>query len=388
MEQTRRVFDEDAYQIACTGTVLSCKASDAEGHRGQFEVILDKTVFFPEEGGQSPDYGMLGEAEVLDVQIKNGIITHYTNAPLMEGLEVTGQINWEHRFSNMQQHSGEHIFSGLVYKHHGYHNVGFHLSDHIVSMDFDGILSEEDVATIEREVNAAIYANVPIHVLYPTKEEEKALSYRSKKEVEGQLRLVQIEGYDLCACCAPHVKRTGEIGVLKVMSRQNYKGGVRVTILCGNRALSAFCEKNRILSSLTELLTTSESEIPNSVRTLQATSKEYKAKLNLAKQALLEKELSAISDTAENVVLFEEDIESAVLRHIVNEQVTHREGYVMAFCGNDKQGYSYIIGSSKKDCKELLMRLQKSLGAKGGGSSQMIQGSVMTTRNDIERIIG
>ncbi len=386
METTKRLFDDDAYLQEFTATVVSCSEAQDETHKGLYAVILDRTAFFPEEGGQSPDTGRLGDAAVSDVQIKNDVITHYTDRALTAGATVSGKIDWEKRFSNMQQHSGEHIFSGLVYSRFGYHNVGFHLSDHVVSMDFDGVLTAEDVAGIEKAVNGAIYANVPITVSYPTKEEEQKLTYRSKKEIEGQIRLVTVEGYDVCACCAPHVHRTGEIGILKVMSLQNYKKGVRITILCGYRALDAFCTKNAILSSLTGILTTSEEETVTSVARLKDEVRDLKGRCNLLKQELLQKRLSEVPASQEDLIFFEEEIETSVLRHIVNEEVKKRSGFVAGFGGNDASGYAYIAGSAKKDCRDLLMHLQEALGAKGGGKAEMIQGSVPSTKEKITEV--
>ncbi len=386
METTKRLFDDNAYLQQFTGTVLACKEAEDEAHKGLYGVILDQTAFFPEEGGQSPDTGLLGGAVITDVQIKADVITHYADRPLSAGASVEGQIDWEKRFSNMQQHSGEHIFSGLVYSRYGYHNVGFHLSDHVVSMDFDGVLTADEVAGIEEAVNGAIYANVPITVSYPSREEIEQLAYRSKKEIEGQIRLVTVEGYDVCACCAPHVHRTGEIGMLKVMSLQNYKGGVRITILCGYRALNAFRNKNAILASLTGILTTSEEETVASVSRLKDEVRDLKGRCNLLKQELLERRLSEVPADQADLIFFEEEIETSVLRHIVNDEVKRRSGYVAGFGGNDGSGYAYIAGSASKDCRELLKKMQDALSAKGGGKPEMIQGSVPSTEEKIRAV--
>ncbi len=387
METTKRLFDEDAYLQQFTGTIVSCGEAEDEAPKGSYAVILDQTAFFPEEGGQSPDTGHIGDAVITDVQIQDDVITHYADRPLTVGISYEGMIDWERRFSNMQQHSGEHIFSGLVFSRFGYHNVGFHLSDHVVSMDFDGVLSPLQVAEIEKAANGAIYANVPITVSYPTKEEEQKLTYRSKKEIEGRIRLVTVEGYDTCACCAPHVHRSGEIGILKVMSLQNYKKGVRITILCGYRALAAFCEKNAILSSLTGILTTSEEKTVSSVTRLKDDVRDLKGKCNLLKQELLQKKLAGTPADTEDLFFFEDELETSVLRHIINEEVNRRSGYVAGFVGNDEKGYSTIIGSAGKDCRELLKRLQDTLLAKGGGKQEMIQGSIPSTKDKITAVL-
>ena len=266
MTETIKLYDRDAYATEFEADIISCEPNKADDKR--FDIILNQTLFFPEEGGQSPDMGILGGYRVVDVQIKNGVITHTVDisagdccimgkeevqtekkadgkiigmecasekAELAAGVHVQGKIDWQHRFYNMQQHSGEHIFSGIVHRRFGFENVGFHLSDSVVTMDFSGVISPEDIAEVEHEVNVAISKNIPIEVTYPSRDELAQLEYRSKIEIEGQVRIVTVPGYDVCACCAPHVKRTGEIGMLKVMNYQNYKGGVRISILCGFR---------------------------------------------------------------------------------------------------------------------------------------------------------
>ncbi|MGN0305836.1 MAG: alanyl-tRNA editing protein, partial [Lachnospiraceae bacterium] len=208
MKETIRLFEQDGYQVKFDSRVLACEALGGE----KFKVILEETLFFPEAGGQSSDRGWLDKVRVWDVQIENGVIYHFTDGALAEGERVRGEIDWEHRFSNMQQHSGEHIFSGTVHRLFGLNNVGFHLSDQTVTMDFDGVLTTQQLERVEWEVNQAIARNVEIQVSYPTSDELETLEYRSKIEIQGQVRIVTIPGFDVCACCAPHVKRTGESG--------------------------------------------------------------------------------------------------------------------------------------------------------------------------------
>ncbi len=381
--ETIKLFDNDSYSTDFNATVLSCDKTD-----DKYNVILDKTLFFPEEGGQSPDKGVLGGANVLDVQINKGIITHTLDAPLNAGETVSGKIDWNHRFSNMQQHSAEHIFSGLVKKMYGYNNVGFHLSDNIVTLDFDGVLNEEQVAEIEYLVNEAISKNVPVTVTFPSKEELSALDYRSKIEIEGQVRIVTVEGYDVCACCAPHVKRTGEIGGMKVQTLQNYKGGVRLSILCGFRALQAAREKAAVISELTNLLTTNQERLTETVKKQLSTIQALKQELVAAKKELLSIEISKLDPSLENIILFCSDVETKTIRNAVNDLVKIHPGYTVFFSGNDSAGYSYVIGSQNKDCKELANRLKEHFGAKGGGNSLMIQGQINAKEADIRGFLG
>ena len=385
MEQisnTLRLYDADAYATEFDAVVLSCEKLTDKKHT-TYAVILDQTLFFPEEGGQSPDKGTLNESNVLDVQIKNNIITHYLDAPLTVGDAVHGIINWQHRFFNMQQHSGEHIFSGIVHERFGFDNVGFHLSDQIVTMDFNGVLSPEDIDAVEWSVNEVISKNIEILISFPSKEELESMSYRSKIEIEGQVRIVTIPGYDVCACCAPHVKRTGEIGMLKVMNVQNYKGGVRISILCGFRALAAFREKNHIVADLMGVLTTGQDKLVDTVSKMKTSNQDLNYQLGVTKQKLLEQKLKDIPDDQTNVLLFESDIDAPIMRNVINQLIETHPGICGVFSGNEEEGYSFIIGSKEIDCRTIATTLREKLGARGGGSAQMIQGSIKAKAEEI-----
>ena len=384
---TVRLYDRDAYARVFEATVISCQEITKEDRR-LYEVVLDQTLFFPEEGGQSPDKGVINDIQVTDVQINNEIITHYLESAIPAGSKVIGRIDWAHRFNNMQQHSGEHVFSGIVHKKFGYDNVGFHLSDQVVTMDFNGVLTADQVAEIEWEVNQAIAQNVEIVISYPSKDELASIKYRSKIDIEGQVRIVTVTGYDVCACCAPHVRRTGDIGGLKVMSLQNYKGGVRISILCGLRALEAFREKCSIVSDLTAFLTTGQENLVTTVQKLKASNQSLSSELSAAKQQLLNQKLSDIPEDQANVIIFESGIDTKIVRNVVNGLVKKHSGICGLFVGSDSEGYNYVIGSSSQDCKILANTLREKLGAKGGGSPQMIQGSVKATAADIQTWLG
>ena len=287
----------------------------------------------------------------------------------------------------MQQHSGEHIFSGIVHNRFGYDNVGFHLSDSIVTMDFNGVITPEEITEIEEKVNQAIIENIPVEVSYPSKEELKELDYRSKIEIEGQVRIVTIPGYDVCACCAPHVRRTGEIGSLKVMNVQSYKGGVRISILCGFRALDAFRQKADIITELMAEFSTSQDAILDNVKKLKGANQTMKNQLAAAKQELMEYKVSAIPEDSENAILFEADLETPVVRGVVNGLVEKFAGISAVFVGNDENGYQFIVGSKNKDCRQIAATLREKLSARGGGSDKMIQGSVAATQLQIEELL-
>ena len=384
--KTVRLYDQDAYATKFEAEVLACEEVEKK-EKKVYQVWLDQTLFFPEEGGQSPDMGTIDGIKVLDVQIKDEVITHTLAAPLAVGTTVKGVVDWKHRFYNMQQHSGEHIFSGIVHNRFGYDNVGFHLSDSIVTMDFNGVITAEDIEEIETEVNQAIIENIPVEVSYPTKEELKVLEYRSKIEIEGQVRIVTIPGYDVCACCAPHVRRTGEIGMLKVMNVQSYKGGVRISILCGFRALEAFRQKADIITELMAQFSTNQEALVENVTKLKNTNQTMKNQLASAKQELMEYKVAAIPEDSENAILFESDLDTPVVRNVVNGLVEKFTGICAVFVGNDESGYQFIIGSKNKDCRAIAAALREKLSARGGGSDKMIQGSVAASQLQIEELL-
>ena len=427
--KTIKLYDTVPYETTFTAIVLSCEEClqhnetkqshkltidkenpDKEKTDGQpipqkkYKVILDQTLFFPEEGGQSPDKGMINGMEVIDVQINNDIVEHYLalpaqiaeatcnqnqvqafepESPLFPNTPITGTIDWQHRFSNMQQHSAEHIFSGTVHREYGFNNVGFHLSDNIVTMDFDGVLTMEQIEEVEWKVNQAIAENIEIDARYPDREELKNLIYRSKIEIDGPVRIVTVPGYDVCACCAPHVKWTGEIGILKVMTVQNYKGGVRISILCGFRALEAFREKNKVVSQLMNVLSTSQETIQQRVSQLKEQNQELKLQIGILKQEAMLGKIEIIPVEQKNVILIEEDLDTAIVRNVVNALVEKHEGSCGVFVGNDEEGYRYIIGSKTLDCRETAKQLREAFGAKGGGSQAMIQGSVQVSKEQL-----
>lgn len=383
MKETIRLFEQDGYQVKFDSRVLACEALGGE----KFKVILEETLFFPEAGGQSSDRGWLDKVRVWDVQIENGVIYHFTDGALAEGERVRGEIDWEHRFSNMQQHSGEHIFSGTVHRLFGLNNVGFHLSDQTVTMDFDGVLTTQQLERVEWEVNQAIARNVEIQVSYPTSDELETLEYRSKIEIQGQVRIVTIPGFDVCACCAPHVKRTGEIGLLKIMGVQNHKGGIRVNILCGFRALEAFREKNKVLAALTNLLSTNQEALPGLIEKQKDTIYHLKGELSEVKQRLMGYQIAQVPIEQHHVLFFERNLEVTVVRNVVNELIERHKGICGIFVENKEGEYQFILGSKTVNCKEAALLLKTRLKAKGGGSEVMIQGSIKASKEIIQEVL-
>lgn len=390
---TRRLYENDSYITEFTATVLSCTAAEileetnAGGDAAYYWVALDQTAFFPEGGGQNPDTGWLDGHPVVDVQIKGDTVWHKTTLMAEPGQIVAGCIDWEKRFSNMQQHSGEHIFSGLVHRHFGYNNVGFHLGSSVVTMDFSGPLTATDIDRIEWEVNDAIIKNVPITVAYPDKEALATMEYRSKIDIEGQVRLVTVEGYDVCACCAPHVARTGEIGGLKVVDFQKYKGGTRVSILCGFRMLRDYRQKQALVTEISRLLSAPVEKVDAAVRRQLDENARLRQVIYEMQEQMILKDIEAIEPGRENVWFFKEEMDAAAMRRTMNRALEKVSGYCGVFCGSDDDGYKYIIGSKSRDARELADVLKSAVGARGGGSAQMIQGFAGVSRDKLEAVL-
>ncbi len=378
--ETVKLYDEHPYDTTFHATIQDIQ------YDKNTTLILDQTLFFPEEGGQCADSGTIDGYEVIDVQISKGIIKHILkgHVELEIGNEIQGEIDWDLRFSNMQNHSGEHIFSGIVHREYGYDNVGFHLGKDVVSVDFNGPIDEVSLRRIEKEVNQVIYENRVIRAYYPSEEELASLNYRSKKEVDSPLRIVEIENCDVCACCAPHVRRSGEVGLFKVVHMMNYKGGVRIFIFCGQRALDYVLELDDNMNAIYHMLSANNSSVVKYVKQLIDTNNALKQEVfNLNK-----KEVQRVVEEANenHRYFFIEDLDKNLQREMVNSLVQRLEGYVGVFVGSDQMGYRFILASRNNDTTKLFDVL-KSRGAKGGGNALMVQGYIKTSQDTIEELL-
>lgn len=376
---TEKLYDKDSYLQEFQATVVSCEQKNETAWR----IILDKTAFFPEGGGQTGDTGWLNDVEVTDTHEKNGIIYHETKTPLEMGTKVAGKIDFAARFDKMQQHTGEHILSGIVCSTYNYNNVGFHLSSEITTLDFDGELSTEQVRELEIRVNQAIHENIPVQVKFPTKDELTDMDYRSKIEIEGQVRIVEIPGIDRCACCAPHVKTTAEVGLLKIQSCDRHRGGCRLTIVCGMRALKDYQQKQESVGKVSAALSAKPEKIAEAVGHLQEQQAKLKEQLNHIQAMYLQEKLDKIHAEDQCVCIFEEALDSIAMRNFVNGAMERCDGICGAFIGSDKSGYHYILGSKELDVREISKQLNVKFSGKGGGKPQMVQGSLNGTKNEI-----
>lgn len=379
---TEKLFYEDSYRKQFTATVISC-----EPFGDHYKAVLDRTAFFPEGGGQYADTGRLDDIPVLDVQEKEGMIYHYVGKELMAGVKVTGIIDWEKRFSKMQQHTAEHIISGLIHQKFGYHNVGFHLADNYCTLDLDGPLTKEELREIEFEANKVVFANHPVEILYPTKEELKHMEYRSKIEIEGQVRIVRIPECDVCACCAPHLKTTGEVGLIKFVQSQNYKGGVRITMLSGDRAFWDYCRKEDSIREIMGSLAAKEELVVEAVEHLKAENAELKQKIKEQQNILLKKIAEQISEHEQVVCVFDEMLEGEMPRNLMNMILEKGTALCAVFAGNEASGFRYVIGSHDMDLRNLCKDLNAAFEGRGGGKSFMVQGSLKGKRDDIKKWI-
>ena len=378
--QTRQLYYEDTYMVEFDAEVLAC-----EEFKGGYRILLSATAFFPEGGGQVGDVGTIGSIQVTDTRMKDGEIWHMTSEPIKTGEKVHAMIDWEKRFERMQQHTAEHIISGIIHERFGYDNVGFHLSDDICTLDLNGPLTREELEEIEAAANEAVFRNVPVQILYPTREELQNITYRSKIEIEGQVRIVNVTGYDICACCATHVSRTGEIGLIKFIHTQNYKGGVRITIACGKRALRDYLQKEKSIKAIMLMLSAKEEIVAEAVEHLRDENSALKGKLMNAQREVIAAKASGITADAEKVCVFDENLEGNGPRELMNLVLAKGVKICGVFAGTDKDGYRYVIGSASEDVRPLTKELNSAFSGRGGGKPDMTQGSLKGTKEEIQK---
>lgn len=373
---TQRLYDNDSFLKNFTATVLECEKSDSG-----WVVVLDKTAFFPEAGGQKSDKGTLGEALVLDVQIKNETIFHITDKPLQVGETVEGEIDFERRFDFMQQHSAEHIMSGIANSLYGCENVGFHLSEDIVTLDFDKLLNEAQVLEIEKQANQKVYENVAFNCFYPDDETLKSLNYRSKKELEGDIRIVEIENTDMCACCAPHVKTAGQIGLIKLLGTEKLRGGIRIELKAGNRALEDYNEKYQNVRKISSLLATAQNETALGVERLLDTLNEQKAQITALRYEIIKLKSSQFVPESDKTAVFENDFSIKDLQMFA-DSLHKLYGGIRGVFAKTESGFDFCICGENLDA--FFGGFKSAFDVKGGGRNGMVQGKVSAEKTQIE----
>lgn len=374
---TEKLYYSDPYQTRFSAKVLDC----VQLKKG-YGVILDKTCFYPEGGGQPGDRGVLNEIPVTDTHERDGQVLHYTAEPVAIGTEVAGEIDWARRFDLMQQHSGEHMVSGVIHRIYGYDNVGFHLGADMVTIDFSGELTEQQLRQVEQEVNEMIWENRAVKCWYPDEETLHTLPYRSKKALTGAVRICEIPGADICACCGTHVKYTGEIGLVKLLSVEKFHGGVRVEMLSGKRAykyLTAVADQNRLVSQ------TLSAKVLETARAVNATV----AELETRKQQIYAMETERFSEKASqlrgqgNVLVQMEGLSADGVRRAAIAIQETCGGRAAVFSGNDGEGYKYAVGLPNGDLRDWVREMNAALRGRGGGKPGFVQGSVAAKWEEI-----
>ena len=368
-----KLYYKDCHVREFQGVVTGCTPCD-QG----YWVTLDATAFYPEGGGQACDLGRLGGANVLDVREFGEEVRHLCDAELKIGDTVTGRIDWARRFDLMQQHTGEHILSGLIHAAFGYHNTGFHVGAEVMEVDFDGPIGPDDLAILERRANEAIWANLPVKCWIPSPEELPGVKYRTKRDLPWPVRIVQIPGYDSCACCGVHTAQTGEVGLIKILSCVKFHGGIRLEMVCGSRAYRYVTEvfnQNRQVSQLfsAKMLETGEA----ARKIADALSDEKLRRTELQKQVFDSIANSYVNQN--NVLHFEDGLEPGQVRILADKIAGVCNGYAAVFSGG-----SYCLATREGDLRALCKEMNVALNGRGGGKPNFQQGSVQAEKSAIQ----
>lgn len=388
-DRSARLYYEDSHIGRFYAQVKDCTAMD-----GRFGIVLDRTAFFPEGGGQYGDTGRLllcenppmkkgREIRIVDTVEKEGHIIHLSAKPVEPGTQVEGQIDMAVRFDRMQQHTAEHIVSGIICRRWNCQNVGFHLGEDVSTMDFDADLSKEELALAERLANAAVWADLAVEQKFPSPDELQRMEYRSKIDMAEDVRLIQIPGVDLCACCAPHVSRTGEVGMIRLVAGQRYKGGTRVSMLAGGRALGHSVEMDGQIGQITRLLSVPAKDTAGGVEKLLQKMKDMQAQLDKVQLQLAQARAALWKDEMA-VILFEQEMNERYMRDFMNELQSTGVRLCALFAGTEGAGYRFVIGLKEGCSDELAAELRSRFHAKCGGRDKMIRGSVVCDRQSIE----
>ena len=374
---TIKLYYEDSHKSTFSATVLSCEI----GKTG-YAVTLDATCFYPEGGGQAGDTGILGTVRVLDTRERGDEVLHICDGPLNPGTTVKGTIDYAPRFSRMQQHSGEHIVSGIINRRYGWHNVGFHMGSDFMTIDFDGPVPQEDLASIEAEANGAVWQNFPVKCWYPAPEELETLPYRTKKTLNWPVRIVEIPGYDLCACCGTHVQATGEIGLIKILSVCNLRGGTRMELACGSQALeilSTAYEQNRQVGAA---FSAQYFETGEAARRMLDTVESLKLRLSQQQRQIFAWIASGY-ENQKTAIHFEENLDSAGVRDLCDAIAEGNKGLAAVFSGDESSGYAYCLIQKDGDLRSLNKAMTVALSGRGGGKPAFQQGRVQATKEEI-----
>ena len=376
--ETRKLYYEDSHMTAFSATVCSCEQTE----KG-WEVILDATAFYPEGGGQAADTGSLNGIRVKDTRERGETVVHFCEAALEVGSTVKGIIDWAPRFHRMQQHSGEHIVSGIINRRYGYHNVGFHMGSDIITIGFDGVIPAEDLAELEAEANGAVWQNLAVKCWYPSEEELPNVFYRTKRALPWPVRIVQVPGFDSCACCGTHVKSTGEIGLIKLFSVMGFRGGTRMEMACGSSALKLLNNAYEQNKQVSQAFSAKIEETGAAARRMN----EVEAQLKYRIVGLEKRIFTGIADSFAgkgDVVHFEENLDNTAVRDLADAIAEKCGGTAAVFSGSDEGGYAFCLVTRNGDLRTLGKEMTKALNGRGGGKPAFQQGRVNAPRTAIE----
>ena len=378
MAVTRKLYYEDCHLSRFRAMVTGCEQCE----KG-YEILLDATAFYPEGGGQACDLGSLGGASVLDVREREDVVVHLCDAPLEIGTEVEGVIDYDRRFDLMQQHTGEHIVSGIIHRRYGFHNVGFHMGSEMIEIDFDGMVPAGDLPAIEQEANSALWQNLEVRCWYPAEEELPHVVYRSKRALPWPVRIVQVPGFDSCACCGTHVAKTGEVGLVKLFSVVPLRGGCRIEMSCGRRALMllnrAF-EQNRQVSQAFSAVWSETGDAAKRMNEALAAEKYRGAQL----QKRIFATVAQGYETRGNILHFEPALESVEIRMLADAIGQVCGGRAAVFSGTEEEGYAFAMVDHSTDLRAFGKEMTAALHGRGGGKPNFQQGRVSATRQEIE----
>lgn len=374
---TEKLYYIDAYIKSFTARVI-----DVRPLGDNYRVVLDRTAFFPEEGGQSADGGWIAGIPVLDVKELDGEIYHVLpEAPTCD--TVRCELDFAPRFEKMQCHTAEHILCGIIHKLYGYENVGFHLGDDLVTFDVDGELTAEQLAEIERLANEAVFANSEIICTFPSPEQLSRLTYRAKLDITEGVRIVTIGDVDACACCAPHVARTGEVGLIKLLDFMRHRGGMRITMVAGYRALADYSARYHTSKRIGALTSTPSNAIYESVENMHKELEDLRRELELASVRIAHSEADRLAPTDGNATVYVEGLGMDALRELANAAVAKVGGILVAVSGTCGD-YKYVIASRTVNLRERAREINAALSGRGGGRPQMIQGSFAASLDAIK----
>ena len=379
MEMTEKLYYIDALQVSFEARVLSCVPV-----RDRWDVVLDRTAFFPEGGGQGGDSGTLGGAPVADTHERDGEVIHRCGAPLAVGETVEGRVDAELRLARMQIHSGEHIVSGTAHREWGCENVGFHMTEHGAVIDFDRELDASQLTALETMANEAVWQDLPVNVLWPTQEELASLAFRQKKELFGAVRLVEIPGVDLCACCAPHVPSTGRVGQIRITSAMRHRGGMRLTMVAGRAALEDARLLHANAEAVSRLFSSPREDIAAAAEKFAAQKAETEQRCAELERKYTAFRAASLPESAGDLLCFEDPSLSAAALRDLAEALKEKCGGVAAVFAGEGENWRCVLASKGTDLRAYGKGFFAALRGRGGGSASMVQGSVNASREEIE----